>query len=360
MPSEKILRPEESAIFALRSLYSGFGYTSFKMSKFEEYDLYMRNKDFLISDGIITFTDTNGKLMALKPDVTLSIIKNSVDRVGVVDKLYYNENVYRISDSSSSFKEITQTGLECIGDIGIYEICEVLALAVKSLDMISDRYILDLSHAGLYAALLDSLSLEASVRSEVASAIKIKSADALRLALQGNREAAALASKLLCNYADTASLRAAFAESADDGVNQALNELCCVAESLAELGLGDKINIDFSIVNDERYYSGVVFKGYIKGIPSEVLSGGQYDKLMKKMGRSSGAIGFAVYLDLLERMNKAADEYDFDYALIIGNSSPVSVIKAVERLSADGSTVYVCKSVDNDKCYRRIVRAEEI
>ena len=70
------MRTEEKVIFALRELYSKYGYAQFKMSKFEEYDLYVKNKDFLVSDSVITFNDTNGKLLALKPDVTLSIIKN--------------------------------------------------------------------------------------------------------------------------------------------------------------------------------------------------------------------------------------------------------------------------------------------
>ena len=49
------------------------------------------------------------------------------------------------------------------------------------------------------------------------------------------------------------------------------------------------INIDFSVVNDITYYNGIVFKGFIEGIPQGVLSGGQYDKLMKKMRKSMGA-----------------------------------------------------------------------
>ena len=68
---------EEKITFALRSLYREYGYTQFKMSKFEEYDFYSRHKEFLVSDRVLTFTDTGGKLMALKPDVTLSIVKNS-------------------------------------------------------------------------------------------------------------------------------------------------------------------------------------------------------------------------------------------------------------------------------------------
>jgi ATP phosphoribosyltransferase regulatory subunit len=61
------------------------------------------------------------------------------------------------------------------------------------------------------------------------------------------------------------------------------------------------MNLDFSIVNDISYYSGIIFQGYIEGIPEKVLSGGRYDKLLRKFGNRSGAVGFAVYLDLLER-----------------------------------------------------------
>ena len=87
---ESVLKYEEKAVYGLRSLYRRYGYLPYKMSKFEEYDLYVRNKDFLVSDHIITFTDTYGKLLALKPDVTLSIIKNGKDTCGV-QKLCYNE-----------------------------------------------------------------------------------------------------------------------------------------------------------------------------------------------------------------------------------------------------------------------------
>ena len=123
------------------------------MSKFEEYDLYARNKDFLISDSIITFTDTNGKLMALKPDVTLSIIKNIKDRTGV-QKLFYNENVYRISKNNQSYKEIMQVGLECIGDITEDDIRQVILLAAKSLKSISPNSVLNITNLDLLSQVI--------------------------------------------------------------------------------------------------------------------------------------------------------------------------------------------------------------
>ena len=64
MIDEKVLRNEEKTVFELRSLYGKYGYVPLRMSKFEEYELYSHNKDFLDSDQIITFNDINGKLMA--------------------------------------------------------------------------------------------------------------------------------------------------------------------------------------------------------------------------------------------------------------------------------------------------------
>ena len=154
--AQAYLKPEEKAVFLLRSLYRSFGYLPYKMSKFEEYDLYMRHKEFLKSDRIITFNDADGKLMALKPDVTLSIVKNGENQPGGKQKVCYNENVYRVSPSTHQFREILQTGLECIGDVDLYDLYEVLELAVKSLAMLSEDFILSVSHVGILTGLFEA------------------------------------------------------------------------------------------------------------------------------------------------------------------------------------------------------------
>ena len=126
-----ILKKQERAIYDLRGLYESYGYRLFKTGKFEDYELYARNKDFLGHDGILAFTDPTGRLMALKPDVTLSIAKNTEDEKGVVQKFYYDDEVYRLIPGSRDFREITQTGIECIGDLTAYDELE--------LDTLGDR-----------------------------------------------------------------------------------------------------------------------------------------------------------------------------------------------------------------------------
>ena len=127
---ETVLKKEEQIARELRLLYKKYGYAPYKMNRFEAYDLYASNKDFLVGDGVITFTDTDGKLLALKPDVTLSIIKNTGD--GSKNKVYYHENVYRISGETRQFKELMQVGLEHIGDTGVYTLYETVYLAAAS------------------------------------------------------------------------------------------------------------------------------------------------------------------------------------------------------------------------------------
>jgi ATP phosphoribosyltransferase regulatory subunit len=100
-----------------------------------------------------------------------------------------------------------------------------------------------------------------------------------------------------------------------------------------DLAVGaEKIRLDFSVGNNMGYYSGVVFKGYLEGVHTSILSGGQYDKLLRKMGRTSKAIGFALYLDLLERQGRSEINFDVDTVILHdGSADPEALIDAAEE-----------------------------
>ena len=348
---ETYLKPEERAVYALRELYRGYGYLPFKMSKFEEYDLYVRNKDFLVSDRIITFTDVGGKLLALKPDVTLSIIKNGEDRVGEKQKVCYNENVYRVSGSTHQFKEILQTGLECIGDLDGYDVCEVVTLAAASLATVSDTYALDVSHMGILSALLDEITSDKDMRREIARCVSEKNThDLARIC--GEAGVSAEDTATLCDFVgiygdmDTVLERLSPLARRFEAVSVAISELTALRDHLKATPYGGRVRFDFSIMNDMSYYNGVVFCGYLDGICECVLSGGQYNKLMKRMGRKAGAIGFALYLDLLEGMESSAPTCDVDALVLYDATTPTAAVTAaVSALRAEGKTVSAQRAI---------------
>ena len=342
--NETVLKSEERAMLELRALYKRYGYSQYKMSKFEEYDLYVKNKEFLIGDGVITFTDTDGKLLALKPDVTLSIIQNSKDISGVTQKVYYNENVYRISGSTHTFKEIMQTGLECIGDIDIYSLSEVVMLAVRSLAVVSETYLLDLSHMGIVSHLVDRLPATEEEKARVIRFVGDKNTHEIREICAECGASSAVADRLALLVGTYGKPDTVFptlhALCVDEETKTALQELKTVVETLDAVGLSERVHIDFSVVNDMNYYSGIVFRGFVDGIPEGILSGGQYDGLMHKMGRRSGAVGFAVYLDLLERLPHRAHGYDADTLLLYDKETEAqTLMRAVESLTREGSVL---------------------
>jgi len=356
-----ILKNEERITFALRSLYARFGYVQYKMSKFEEYELYMNNKDFLISSDIISFTDTNGRLMALKPDVTLSIVRASRPGPGLVQKVYYDENVYRISKSSRSFREIRQVGLECIGDVDDYCIGEVLTLACESLRMIWPEHRLNLSHLGIVGAMLDDLGLRGEARKQAVKFIGEKNQHELAALCRENGaqdEALQRLEKLVsCSGAPEAVLPALRALGCDEA---AVGQLEALAALLAANGVLKSVNIDFSVLSDMSYYNGIAFKGFVAGVPAAVISGGEYDKLLSRMGKPGGAIGFACYLDQLERLDLGEAPLDVDTVLLYdAGCDPLRVAAAVRALRAEGCSVAAQKALPDKLRYRRALKLTE-
>lgn len=346
------LKGEEKVIMALRSLYTSYGYRPYKMSRFEEYDLYAGNKDFLVSGNVITFTDTDGKLMALKPDVTLSIVRSVRDVRNSVSRICYDENVYRVSDRSGTFREIMQAGLECIGDVGLLELAEVAVLAQKSLMTISEKSVLTISHMGIIEAFLKGIS-SSEIAEEAISALSSRNTQAIISLQQKAPEASDSLESLAHLCSMTGSNEAVLAELETMGADStSLKELKTVVSLL-----DPKVaRIDFTAVGGMKYYNGMVFRGYVEGVPVAVLSGGQYDRLLQRMGRKSRAVGFAVYLDALERLLEDRREFDVDVVLLYDASADIAqVLKRARALREGGMSVMVLRQVPEGLRYRDLL-----
>ena len=290
----------------LNRLYEQYGYRKFKMSRFEDYDLYAQNRDFLRQDRIITFTDADGALKALKPDITLSIMKSNG---GDSEKVYYNENVCR--EVGGAFREILQVGVESVGQIDPYAEAEVIALAARSLEQLSPKYVLALSDVSFVGSLLDQMGLSAPVRGKVLGFIARKNVPGLCVLAErgeltgeqadGLRELVELYAPLKEGIGRVGRL------AKSNAAWEALRQLSLTAGLLESFGLEERVRLDFSLVNSMDYYNGVIFQGFLPGLHTPVLSGGRYDNLPRKMGKQVGAIGFALYLDALENLDAAPE-----------------------------------------------------
>lgn len=356
-----VLSRSEEIILNLRSLFGSYGYSHCNVGPFEEYDFYLRNRSALPGEEVLIFTDADGRLMALKPDVTMSIVKTVQDNVPGLRKLCYNESVYRIPTGGAGFRETVQTGLECIGDLDAYTVGEVLMLALKSLRTIQSSYILNLSHLGILDGLLDQVLSENQDRTAVLKAIGQKNLAGLRQCCEALKmdstyvEALEKLTNLYGPLRDTLSQVQEIAKG--EKMENAVKELLEIRDIMEMYGLGDHIHLDFSIQGGSDYYSGLVFRGFVENVASPVLSGGRYDSLIGRMGKNAGGIGFAVYLDQLTRKKKDPEE---EVLLLYEDGiSPQQVIRTISVLKQDGLRVRADRQIPGDVRFTRILKLTE-
>ena len=302
------LRPEEIVVLKLRAIYEANGYRKVKMNTFEEYSLYANNKEFFGGDNVAAFTNLDGRLMALKPDVTMSILKSADVDATRSEKLYYNDTVYRENHSSSTFVEIPQIGLECIGRVTDKEITEVTRLAAETLHTVSENFVLTISHMSFTEELLDSIGMSQDLYMHILRLIRNKNIDGIRkVARKGGVKATDITK--LCAVpklygAPAKVLKKAESFVVNEVMESSLAQLKALVNELSEAGWDKQIQLDLSITNDIDYYNGIIFKGFVAGNATQVLGGGQYDRAMKRFSKKGAGMGFALYINEITRVEK--------------------------------------------------------
>lgn len=303
---------ENSIVSNLINIYEKFGFKKIKLSKFEDYNLYNNNKDFLQTEHILTFMNLNGNLKSLRPDVTLSIVKKILkDNEKETQKIYYIEDIYKIV--SNEYEEIPQVGVEIIGKLNNYSNLEIISMAIESLKSINKNYILEISNIDLISAIFDEINLEENLKIEILNNIYLKNKHDLEKLLNKNvdckyKKYILSFIELSGNYKDILKkLKSLIINKKMQKSYEELKSLSFVFELYNNF---DKILLDFSIESQLGYYNGIIFKGYIKESNDIILSGGRYDKLLNKFNSNKNAIGFAIYMDKLYEKNKTSDFID--------------------------------------------------
>ena len=200
--------------------------------------------------------------------------------------------------------------MECFGRVGAADVREVLHLALESLAALSSEAVLAVGDLELLSRLIGRLALTAELQKQLYAAIGEKNARAVTDLCAGSedRAAAGALQALVLLHGPAAEVLPQLEALLAGAGERLAPDFRSVIEALAAGALGPMLQLDFSVVDDINYYNGIVFKGFLRDIPAAVLSGGQYDRLMRKLGRRSCAVGFAVYTDALDRFEPAEGE----------------------------------------------------
>lgn len=352
------LSKEEHTTLHLSALYEKSGYKKYRNTRFEEYSFYHDFQGFLAGEGVITFNNADGRLMALKPDMTLSILKNVEISPRSFSRIYYNENVYRFQKSTRAYKEIHQCGLEIIGPLDAVATGEVVLLALQSLSGMDEDYVLTLSHADLVAQALEAQPVPAQTKERMAVCMQKKNLHDLQF-FGEQAELAPARIRALQQLADTSApldeaadcLLALAADLFDTKearapYEHAVHELQVLDFMFRDTEYAAHLLLDTSVINPVDYYSGIVMQGYIRPVPQLVLAGGRYDRLAHKLRKDVGAMGFAVYLDRLSAYYKKSRASEADTLLLYEEDTPPQLLMQKRReLQQKGHRVRVEKEM---------------
>jgi ATP phosphoribosyltransferase regulatory subunit len=318
--AEARLRREVEA--AAMSVFDGWGYAEVSTPAVDYYALFERGMGREEARRAFRFADTDGRLLALRPDVTSSVARAAATLFagsGRPLRFCYAESVFRQSPRSRAEwrRQGRQLGCELIGAGGLGADLEVLCVAAEVLERLrlGGRYRVTINHAGVFNGVAGRLGLDDSARAELRRAVDARDPAALQSLLDGrgetDGEAAALASRLARLTGGAESLAEARSFVAGAGASSALEELARLWEVIGRLGLAGAFEFDFGDVAGLDYYTGLVFKIYVEGAGARVGGGGRYDELTANFGRAEPAVGFVLDLDALtETLARGAEGRD--------------------------------------------------
>ena len=339
----KNMSKKDLVLLNIRKMYDSYGYKKISLPSFEEYDLYNENKDF-IDRNVLTVMSPNGKLLALRPDITLSVAKKvSKDQSLKYSKIYYQENTYNLT-KYVGYEEDEQLGIELIGKESTFLDFEIINLAVKSLDIINKKSMIILSHAGFISSIFENFDLEYEIKEQILDCINRKNSHDIQKILKKNEHISENVKKLIYKIPElSGNLENIEKELLKYEINvntkKILSELKQLNSLLMKFYKKSKIIFDFSVVKNLNYYNGIILQGYIEGFPNVILTGGRYDKLFEKFGVDTGAVGFAILTDGLKGYYKDTDKKDFEVLIAYDDSNFEKLVEIVNDFQKKGLRV---------------------
>lgn len=286
----------------LTALFDQRGYTEIMTPDVEFYDVFTLAGNSIPQESMLKLVDRSGRLLVLRPDSTTPIARVAATKLKdmvLPRRFYYNQIKYRSSAGNKGERgEIPQVGVELIGASGQKADLEMIAAAVDAIRCCGvERFHVEIGHAGIFSSFMEGLPLDEDTAEQVRSLMEDKNFAALNDLLDRWSDSAAVAAVKRLAYLFGGAEVLDEAEELLGRSDAAIEHLRSLYECFQSAGYGDYIRFDLGMVHPIDYYTGVIFRGYVEGAGTAVLSGGRYDKLCAAFGRSAEAIGFAVDVD---------------------------------------------------------------
>jgi len=290
------------------SIFDGWSYEEITTPTIDHYSLFEHGMGRAEAQRAFRFTDTDGRLLALRLDVTSAAARAAATLFAERERplrLCYAAPVFRQQPQSHAEwrRESTQIGCELIGANTRVADLEVLVIAsefLRRLDL-DGNYAITLNDVGIFNGVAERLRLDPTSREEMRQLIDVRNAADLErfLTPYTSAEEAQAFAQLTQLAGKRESLDLARSVISNEQSRAALDRLESLWNVIESLGLTGCFEIDLGDVARLDYYTGLTFKIYVKGAGYRVGSGGRYDDLTASFGKAEPAVGFVLDLDAL-------------------------------------------------------------
>ncbi|UJL46932.1 ATP phosphoribosyltransferase regulatory subunit [Virgibacillus sp. NKC19-16] len=294
----------DSLIETLKCRFTTYGYKQIRTSTFESYDLYAGLTGTVNKDEMIKVVDASGKVMVLRPDVTIPISRMTALNNTNYPRVFYVLDVFRQTPAGDEQKERTQAGIEYFGENTAQSNAEVLMLAIHTLkDLGFSNFKIEIGHAGFFKELVEKAAIKPDDLEVLLALIQSKNIVEIKpflenLAIDTDLRTAIQAIPLL--YGDPLNVIERAKEIIQNENMQAiLQSLSDVFNVLKDYQAEDYVVFNLGLINNMNYYSGIIFQGFVNNVGKPVLMGGRYDNLGVQENKQMPAIGFAFEIDYL-------------------------------------------------------------
>jgi ATP phosphoribosyltransferase regulatory subunit len=332
-------------------VFDGWSYSEIILPIFDYADLFALGMGKIQSEMTYRFTGRDGKLLALRPEMTSLVARTVATRFRDSERpirLSYSGEVFRWDEPRPARQhEFHQIGLEHVGSDRLEADTEVLIVAIEALRRVGiEGFMITLGHVGFIQGIAEKLGLDEQARRQMYGIIDRKETEEFNEFLRpyANEKTREVFCRLTALSGKKEILGEAQSLIVNDRSISALDELSRVYTIAEAIGIDEHIDIDLGDVGGLDYYTGLTFKIYAQGLGTALGSGGRYDNLLSQFGVSEPAVGFSLWLDWLAqvsaqkvagRLARASD----NTSTLKASKDLASVFKEASRLRAAGTRV---------------------
>ena len=346
-------RKKKIIINGLERTFETFGYDEVIIPTVEYYKTFSIDDECMDEEKIYKFFESSGRILALRPDMTLPIarvVSTKMKEVETPIRLRYTSNIFRVNRKFGGKKnEYTDLGVELIGVPELDGDIEVLTMALEGFKKLNiSNFKLEIGNIKFFNEIFDKSKIKEDEKEKLAELIEEKSLIELEKfldSLEIEESKRKFLKRLPWLFGDEDILNNDIEFKDDKGVMSTILYLKKINKILKDLGYEENITFDLGMVPGVNYYTGIIFKGYIEGARAPVLSGGRYDNLIKSFGRDLPAVGFSIDVDLiLENINFNNEEKIKEYIIYYGKNKLVQAIKESRAIRDKGIRVKLLAS----------------